>query len=211
MWNVRTTRAGRRQLRGWGVAAPVAIAAILILLVLGWVSLTGRLSSLQYANVPVVHPYPPAGYLVNPFTRDPRDVLSSAEASRVKSDLLRDGNLQLAALAQGSTAILPQTATGNYLAKLKETVASNDAQGVVYREQHRVDSIVVGQLPDPNSPSSIRWCVEERGSGEAAYVSKSSGRLVSSYRFAFQARFWLARVGPRYLVADADVSPTRER
>ncbi len=204
------SRRTRRGLRGGGLLAGLVLAAVVVVAGFGWLSVSGRLAGLQYANVPVVHPYPPPGQYVNPFTGDPRDLVSSAEATKVKTDLLRDGDLQLAALAQGSTAVLPQTATGNYLMKLNETVAANNAQGVVYREQHHLDSVVVGRLPDPNAPASITWAVEERGSGEAAYVSRSSGKTVSSYRFRTQAKFWLARVGDRYLVADADVSVTRE-
>ncbi len=203
------SRRTRRWLRGGGLLAGLVLAAVVVA-GFGWLSVSGRLAGLQYANVPVVHPYPPQGQYVNPFTGDPRDLVSSTEAAKVKTDLLRDGDLQLAALAQGSTAVLPQTATGNYLMKLNETVAANNAQGVVYREQHHLDSVVVGRLPDPNAPASITWAVEERGSGEAAYVSRSSGKTVSSYRFRSQAKFWLARVGDRYLVADADVSVTRE-
>jgi hypothetical protein len=188
----------------------LALVAILLVGIIGWLSLTGRLAGLQYANVPVVHPYPPTGYVVNPFTGDARDLIKGSDAQQVKSDLLRDGDTQLAAFAQGSTAVLPQTATGNYLAKLNESVAANNAQGVVYREQHHLDSIVVGRLPDPNAPTSIVWCVEERGSGQSLYLSKSNGATVSSYRGHFQNRFWLARVGDRYLIADAAISFTRE-
>lgn len=204
---------GKKEVPGLGSGGRLVaglLVAIVVVAGIGWFSLSGRLAGLQYANVPLVRPYPPPGHFVNPYTGDPRDILSSAEASKVKADLLRDGELQLDALARGDPSILPQTATGNYLAKLNEVMAANNAQAVVYREQHHLDSIVVGRLADPNSPSSITWCVEERGSGEAAYVSKSSGRSVSSYRFRFQARFWLARVGDRYLIADAEVSPTRE-
>jgi hypothetical protein len=211
---VETTRSRRgnqpRPLGGRRFGLLLALAAILLVGIIGWLSLTGRLAGLQYANVPIVHPYPPAGYVVNPFTGDARDLVKASDAQRVKSDLLRDGDLQLAALAQGSTAALPQTATGNYLAKLNQTVAANNAQGVVYREQHHLDSVVVGRLPDPNATTSIVWCVEERGSGQSAYVSKSNGQTLSSYRFRSQAKFWLTRVGDRCLVADADVSVTRE-
>ncbi len=206
----RGTRTDRGLHRGGGLLAGLVIGTIVVVAGLGWLSVSGRLAGLQYANVPVVHPYPPRGQFVNPFTGDPRDLVSSAEAAKVKADLLHDGDLQLAALAQGSTTVLPQTATGNYLVKLNETVAADNAQGVVYREQHQLASVVVGRLPDPNAPATISWAVEERGSGEAAYVSKSSGKTVSSYRGHFRNRFWLARVGDRYLIADAEISFTRE-
>jgi hypothetical protein len=186
------------------------VAAIVVVAGIAWLSVGGRLAGLQYANVPVVHPYPPAGQFVNPFTGDPRDLVNSSAAAKVKADLLHDGDVQLAALAEGTTAVLPQTATGNYLQKLNETVAADNAQGVVYREQHQLTSVVVGRLPDPNAPTTVTWAVEERGSGEAAYLSKSSGKTVSSYHGHFQNRFWLARVGDRYLIADAEISFTRE-
>jgi hypothetical protein len=206
----RKTGTGSGPRTGGGLLAGLLLVAIVVVAGIGWLSVTGRLAGLQYTNIPIVHPYPPSGEFVNPFTGDPRDLVSSAEAAKVKSDLLHDGDLQLAALAQGSTAVLPQTATGNYLAKLNETVAADNAQGVVYREQHRLDSVTVGRLPDPNAPTTISWAVEERGSGEAAYVTKSSGKTVSSYHGHFRNRFWLARVGDRYLIADAQISFTRE-
>lgn len=206
----RRTRTGPGRRIGGGLLAGLVVAAVLIVAAVGWLSVSGRLAALQYTNVPVVHPWPPAGQAVNPFTGDPRDLVSSAEAAKVKADLLHDGDLQVAALAEGTTAVLPQTATGNYLQKLNETVAADNAQGVVYREQHQLTSVVVGRLPDPNAPTTISWAVEERGSGDAAYVSKSSGKTVSSYHGHFQNRFWLARVGDRYLVADAQISFTRE-
>lgn len=205
----RRTRSGPGLPRGGGLLAGL-LAAVVVVAGLGWLSVSGRLAGLQYANVPIVHRYPPPGQYVNPFTGDPRDLVSSAEAAKVKADLLHDGDLQLAALADGSTAVLPQTATGNYLAQLNRAVAANNAQGVMYREQHQLNTVVVGRLPDPNAPTSISWAVEERGSGEAAYISKASGKTVSSYRGHFQNRFWLARVGDRYLIADAEISFTKE-
>ncbi len=202
----------RRGVSGLGVGGRLwagLLVAVVVVAGIGWFSLSGRLAGLQYTNVPPFHPYPPPGHFVNPYTGDPRDILSSAEAAHVKTDLMRDGDLQLGALAEGNAAILPQTATGNYLAKINETVAANNAQGVIYREQHQLDSIVVGRLADPNAPS-ITWCVEESGSGAATYVRKSNGQSVSTYRFRFRNRFWLARVGDRYLVADAAISSIRE-
>jgi hypothetical protein len=206
----RRERSGSGMRRGGGRLAGLAAAAVVVVAVLGWLSVSGKLAGLQYANVPGVHPYPPAGQYVNPFTGDPRDLVNSSEAAKVKADLLHDGDLQLAALAEGTTVVLPQTASGNYLQKLNETVAADNTQGVVYREQHQLTSVVVGRLPDPNAPTTITWAVEERGSGQAAYISKSSGKTVSAFHGHFQNRFWLARVGDRYLIADAEISFTRE-
>jgi len=183
----------------------VALLAALVVALVGWASLTGRLASLQYTNIPVVHPYPPQGMFVNPYSGDPRDLVSAAEAAKVKKDLLDDGQIQVDALAHGDTTGLARTATGNYLAKLTSNIQANNARGVLEQEQHHLDSVVVGRLPDPANPS-IRWCVEERGSGVITYVERSSGRAISKQDFRSVARFWLVLVGDRYLVADSAIS-----
>ena len=197
---------GKRQPRGGrGLAVALVLLATLIVAVVGWASLTGRLASLQYANIPIVHRYPPPGTFVNPFTGDPRDLLSSTTAATVKKDLLDDGQVQVDALARGDTTDLPRTATGNYLAKLTSNVRANNARGVLEQEQHHLDSLVVGRLQDP-ADASIQWCVEEKGSGVITYVDRSSGRAISTQHFRSVARFWLVLVGGRYLVADSAIS-----
>jgi hypothetical protein len=197
---------GKRQPRGGrGLAVALLLLATLIVAVVGWASLTGRLASLQYANIPIVHRYPPPGTFVNPFTGDPRDLLSSTTAATVKKDLLDDGQVQVDALAHGDTTDLPRTATGNYLAKLTSNVRANNARGVLEQEQHHLDSLVVGRLQDPAN-ASIQWCVEEKGSGVITYVDRSSGRAISTQDFRSVARFWLVLVGGRYLVADSAIS-----
>ena len=123
---------GKRQPRGGrGLAVALVLLATLVVAGVGWASLTGLLVSLQYANVPIVHPYPPPGTFVNPYTGDPRDLLSSTTAAKVKKDLLDDGQVQVDALARGDTTDLPRTATGNYLAKLTSNIRANDARGVL--------------------------------------------------------------------------------
>jgi hypothetical protein len=179
--------------------------AVVVVAGIGWFSLSGRLVGLQYTNVPVVHPYPPQGYFVNPFTGDPRDLINAAEAATVKADLFNDGQIELEALAQGNAAKLSQAATGNFLARVTQVVAANNTRGVVEQEQHHFDSVIVGRLADPVQPS-ITWCVEERASGLTTYVSKSTGRTVSTQSFHTRARFWLARVGDHYLIADAEIT-----
>jgi len=179
--------------------------ALVVVAAIGWVSLSGRLAGLQYTNVPVVHPYPPPGQFVNPYTGDPRDLINTAEAAKVKADLFNDGQIELDALAQGNAAKLPQAATGNFLTRVTQVVAANNARGVVEREQHHFDSVIVGRLADP-AQTSITWCVEERASGQTIYLSKSNGSTVSTQSFHTRARFWLAWVGDRYLIADAEIT-----
>src|SRR5919108_4560138 len=77
------------------VLVPAAVL-LALWLVFAWLAATGRLADLRYLNVPVIHPYPPAGYVQNPFNPgDKGDLISVSEASRVKTDLVRDGQLEL--------------------------------------------------------------------------------------------------------------------
>jgi len=207
---VDSPRAGARGKRrtfggSAGLLVTVALLAALVVALVGWASLSGRLAGLQYTNIPVVHPYPPQGMFVNPYTGDPRDLVSAAEAAKVKKDILDDGQIQVDALAHGDNTGLARTATGNYLAKLTSNIQANNARGVLEQEQHHLDSVVVGRLPDPANPS-IRWCVEEKGSGVITYVERSSGRAISKQDFRSVARFWLVLVGDRYLVTDSAIS-----
>ena len=57
-----------------------ASVLVLLWLVFVWLAATGRLAELRYLNVPLLHPYPPAGYVQNPF--NPSD----------KGDLLEQGS-----------------------------------------------------------------------------------------------------------------------
>ena len=189
-----------------GLVVAVVLLATLVVALVGWASLSGRLASLQYTNIPVVHPYPPQGMFVNPYTGDPRDLVSSAEAAKVKADFLRESQLQLNAFARGDRSILPQTATGRFLSKLDESLVSNNASGILEQEQDHIDSVVIGRLADPNAPTAINWCVEERGSGQTNFVQRSTGATTRKLSFHFQSRYWMIRVGDRYLMADAMIS-----
>jgi hypothetical protein len=131
---------------------------------IGWFSLSGRLAGFQYTNVPLFHPYPPPGHFVNPYTGDPRYILSSVEAARVRAELLRDGELQLDALARGDPKMLPQIATGNFLVKLIQSVAANDAKGIMEREQNQ---------------DHVRW---HEGLGNSTTFWSGSVKLLSSYQ-----------------------------
>jgi len=64
-------------------------------------AISGRLGELRYLNVPLLHPYPPAGYVQNPWnTGDKGDLISQSEANQVRADLLKDGPQDSAALAR---------------------------------------------------------------------------------------------------------------
>ncbi len=207
MESTRSRAGGRRRLLGgWSLVVAVVLVATLVVGGVAWASLTGRLSSLQYANVPVVHPYPPAGYVVNPFTGDPRDLVNGADAASVRGDFLQESQLQLDAFARGDRSILPQTATGRYLSTLDATLQSNNTSGILEQEQDHNDSVVVGRLADPNAPSAITWCVQQRGSGETRFVQKSNGAVTRTLRFHFTSRYWMVRVGRHFLMADAMIS-----
>lgn len=187
--------------RAGGLLAGLAAAAVVAVAVLGWLSLTGRLAGLQYANVPVVHPYPPAGQYVNPFTGDARDLVSSAEATKVKADFLADGRAELDAYAKGDASALRQAATGRALVKAADVLAQNTANGVLEQDQVHLDQVIVGRLADPND-GSITWCVREVGNGKLVLVSRATGRVTSSQAVRFDSKYWVSRVGDRYLIAD---------
>jgi hypothetical protein len=183
----------------------VITAALLLAfwLVIAWLAATGRLADLRYVNVPLVHPYPRAGYVQNPFNpSDKGDVISASDAARVKADLLHDGQLELRALELGDTALLNNAAIGRARERLSALIAQNNAAGLFEREQIKFDAIIVGRLPDPNDPS-IAWMVEERGIGTIFFYSKSSNALVKQQSVKFTSRFWLVKIGDRYLIADA--------
>jgi hypothetical protein len=194
---------GKRQPQGgWGIASAVAIVAVVLVVVIGWLSLTGRLAGLQYANVPVVHPYPPAGYYVNPFTGDQRDLVRTADAHEVRSDFDRESQLQLDAFARGDRSLLPQTAAGRYLTTLDGSLQTNTASGILEQEKDNTTSVVVGHLADPNA-SGVTWCVEQKGSGQTRFVRKSDGSVARTLKFHFTSRYWMQRLGDHYLMVDA--------
>jgi hypothetical protein len=182
-------------------------AALLIVLagVVVWLGLTGRLTDLRHADLPF-HPYPPTGYAYNPFNPGSRDdLINTAEASRVKADLLRDGDMELSALATGDNQLLEQSTTGNFLSKLQESLAANESRGLLEKEENHLNSVVVGRLADPASPS-VNWCVEERGSGIVTLIAKSTGQVAGTRKFTSVSKFWLARSGDRFLITDAQMS-----
>src|SRR5207253_9785978 len=104
----------RLRLVGSWTRVVITAAVVLVLwLAFAWLAATGRLAELRYLNVPVLHPYPPAGYVQNPFNPgDKGDLVNVAQAAQVKADLLRDGQLELEALAHCDPNLAGQADTG---------------------------------------------------------------------------------------------------
>ena len=177
-------------------AAIVAVFAVVIVV-------TTKLGDFQHANFPG-HQYPPPGYYRNPLPGT-EQLVNAAEAARVKADFQRDGQIELQAFAEGDSAVLAQADTGNSLIRLRQLLNQYAAQGIVRSYQNHVDSISVGRLADP-ATQEVTWCVEERGQTRVIDTAKSSGRQVSTQTYRFAGRFWLAKVGDRYLITDTDVT-----
>jgi hypothetical protein len=197
---------GDAVLGSWTRTAAVAAVVLIAFLVVAVLAITGRLADLRYTNIPLVHPYPPAGYYPNPFNPGERgDLVNAAEAGRVKADLLHDGDVQLAAFAAGDPAGLSQVETSNALKAAQQLMAANNSKGVFERAQNHLDSIVVGRLADPND-ASVTWCVQEKGASTITLVDKSTGKAVQTQSIRFDAKYWLVQTGGRYLIADVAIS-----
>src|SRR5438552_10094056 len=106
----------RLRLVGSWTRVVITAAVVLVLwLAFVWLAATGRLAELRYLNVPLLHPYPPAGYVQNPFNRDKGDLISSSETGRVKADLMSDGQTELLAAERGDAGVLNGAVTGRAL------------------------------------------------------------------------------------------------
>jgi hypothetical protein len=151
------------------------------------------------------HPYPPAGYVQDPFSTNPDDLLSTADVARVRSDFGRDGRVELDAFATGDAGVLSQGDTGGRLQALRQLVAQNSAAGIVQRYENHIASIVVGRRATP-AGSSVTWSVDEHGTAALTDVAKATGRVLRTQTYSFDGRFWLAMVGGRYLITDAAIS-----
>ncbi len=201
---------GARRLRllvvgSWTRVAITASFLVALWLVVAWLAITGRLADVRYWNVPLVHPYPPSGYVQNPFNPgDKGDLINVGEAARVKADLLQDGQLELQALERGDPALHTGADTGRASESLSALIARNNAAGVFEREQIKLVSITVGHLVDPND-SSIVWAVEERGSATISDYAKGTNALVRQQSIRVTATFWLEKVGGHYLIADVQI------
>ena len=194
----------------WLRTGLVALLVLLIFGVAAWAGATGRVADLRYANIPWIHPYPPAGYYINPLnpTGDRGDLVNSGDASRVKSDLTADGQVEIDAFAHGQSSELSQAETGRALEQSRQSIANNDQSGVFELAANNIQSTVVGRLTDPND-STITWCVEERGSTTLTFVTKATGTVVRKDSFSFDAKYWLALVGDKYLIVDVQIETRR--
>src|SRR5260370_42386607 len=84
-----------------GSRTRTGLAAAIIVLVLGTVGVlgaTGRLGDLRYANVTLIHPWPPSGYYQNPFNPTEHvDLVNASEAAKVKNDIVEDDQIEIQA------------------------------------------------------------------------------------------------------------------
>ena len=186
----------------------IAVAAVLVIVFLGLavLAVTGQFGDLRYANIPLLRPYPPAGYYQNPFNPGDRsDLINAAQASRVKADLLVDGQTEIQAFASSDESLLARADTGRSLMTLTQLLHQTTAGGQTLRVQNHLNSIFVGRLDDPND-ASIKWCVREKGTSSIRYVDRASGKVVRQQSVTFDDKFWLAVVGSRYLIVDIEVS-----
>jgi hypothetical protein len=184
------------------------LAAAVIVLVLGSVAVlgaTGSLGDLRYLNIPLIHPWPPAGYYQNPFNPTNRgDIVSTSQAAKAKSDLIADGQIELQAYRVGDGSLLDGADTGNSLVKLRAALAQNHAAGVSEDFTNQLTSVRVGKLTDPND-ASVTWCVEEVGTSRITLTNAANGQTIRQYTIRFDDKFWMVAVGGRYLITDAEV------
>ena len=192
-----------------GSWARTGLAAAVVVLILGSIAAlgaTGRLGDLRHMNIPLFHPWPPAGYYQNPFNPTDRgDVISSAEAAKVKADLLTDGQIELQATRSGDGSHLTEADTGNNLVRLRSLLARNAADGVTEDFSNQITKVTVGKLADPNDPT-VTWCVEEIGTSRITYTRTSDGSVVRTQLIKFDDRFWLVQQSGHYLITDVQVT-----
>jgi hypothetical protein len=199
-------RVGDAILGSWTRTVAVVAVALVIFGIIGFLAATGRLGDLRYANIPLVHPYPPAGFYQNSFNPTDRgDLINSATAAKVKSDLVADGQIELQATRTGDGSHLTEADTGNNLARLKSVLARNAAGGVTEDFTNQLSKVTVGKLVDPND-RTVTWCVEEIGTSRITYSRTSDGSVVSQQLIKFDDRFWLVDQGGHYLITDVQVA-----
>ena len=191
-----------------GSWARTGLAAVVLVLILGSIAVlgaTGRLGDLRYLNIPLIHPWPPAGYYQNPFSPTDRgDIVNASEAANVKNDLVADGQLELQADRAADGSLLVGADTGNRLTKLRAALEQNRAAGVSEDFTNQLTSVRVGKLADPND-ASVTWCVEEVGTSRITLTSLANGQVIRQYTIRFDDKFWLVLVGGHYLITDAEV------
>lgn len=193
-------------LGSWARTGLVAAVIVLILGAVAGLGVTGQLGDLRYLNIPLVHPWPPAGYYQNPFNPTDRgDIVNASEAANVKNDLVADGQIELEATRTGDGSHLTESDTGNNLVRLRSVLARNAADGVTEDFTNSITQVTVGKLADPNDPS-VTWCVEEVGTSRIAYSRVSDGSIVRQQLTKFDDRFWLVLKSGRYLITDVQVN-----
>src|SRR5947208_6931261 len=163
---------GLRLVGSWTRVVITAAVLVVLWLAFAWLAATGRLGELRYLNVPLIHPYPPAGYVQNPFNPGAKsDIINVAQAAQVKADLLRDGQVEVAAAASGDPGTLSTALTGRALDKFAALIQQNNSQNVAERTVNHFDSVVAGHMADPNDPN-ISWAVKESGTAILSFTSK---------------------------------------
>jgi hypothetical protein len=191
-----------------GSWARTGLAVAIVVVILGGIAVlgaSGRLGDLRYANIPVIHPWPPAGYYQNPFNPTDRgDLVNASEAAKVKSDLVADGQVELRAYQTSDGSLLQAADTGNRLAKLRSALDQNHAAGVFEDFKNQLTTVRVGKLVDPND-SSVTWCIEEIGTSRITLTKAADGSVLRQYSIRFDDKFWMKSVGGRYLITDAEV------
>ena len=184
------------------------LAAVVLVLILGSIAVlgaTGQLSDLRYLNIPLIHPWPPAGSYQNPFNPTDRgDIVNASQAAKVKSDLVEDGQVELKAYRASDGSLLDGADTGNRLVKLRAALVQNHAAGVSEDFTNQLTSVRVGKLADPND-ASVTWCVEEVGTSRITLTNATNGQTIRQYTIRFDDKFWMVLVGGRYLITDAEV------
>ena len=192
-------------LGSWTRTGLAAAAVVLILGSIAILGATGRLGDIRYANIPLVHPWPPPGYYENPFNPTDRgDLVNASDAAKVKGDLLADGQVELRAYQTSDGTLLQGADTGNRLAKLRSALDQNHAAGVFEDFKNQLTTVRVGKLVDPND-SSVTWCVEEIGTSRITVTKAVDGSVLSHSSIRFDDKFWMKSVAGRYLITDAEV------
>ena len=206
----KPTRARGLQMRNavLGSWTRTGLAAVVLVLILGSIAVlgaTGQLSDLRYLNIPLIHPWPPAGNYQNPFNPTDRgDIINASQAAKVKSDLVEDGQVELKAYRASDGSLLDGADTGNRLVKLRAALVQNHAAGVSEDFTNQLTSVRVGKLADPND-ASVTWCVEEVGTSRITLTNAANGQTIRQYTIRFDDKFWMVLVGGRYLITDAEV------
>jgi hypothetical protein len=191
-----------------GSWARTGLAAVVLVLILGGIAVlgaTGQLSDLRYLNIPLIHPWPPAGNYQNPFNPTDRgDIINASQAAKVKGDLVEDGQVELKAYQASDGSLLDGADTGNRLVKLRAALVQNHAAGVSEDFTNQLTSVRVGKLADPND-ASVTWCVEEVGTSRITLTNAANGQTIRQYTIRFDDKFWMVLVSGRYLITDAEV------